>query len=156
MPETLNHVFASIHQMMHGADIDYAILAAARLDSHWFADYENQRIVNSFLFNYLKIQDKIGGKLFRNVLQQWRELQTDTMTMLDILNRLEKLRIIDSVETWDKLREIRNAITHEYPEDIDIRLDNIRLALVGYQQMKAICVNIERALSTHQQEIHHG
>lgn len=70
------------------------------------------------------------------------------MTMLDVLNRLEKLRIIDYVETWDKLREIRNAIAHEYPEDVQIRIDNIRLALSGYVEMKEIVKRIELALGS--------
>ncbi|MEY4194142.1 MAG: hypothetical protein RLZZ226_510 [Pseudomonadota bacterium] len=72
------------------------------------------------------------------------------MTMLDILNRLEKLRIIDAVETWDKLRELRTSITHEYPDDTDIRIANIRLALEAYLELKAIIDNIERALLAHQ------
>ncbi|QFY90670.1 hypothetical protein D5125_15010 [Magnetovirga frankeli] len=66
--------------------------------------------------------------------------------MLDMLNRLEKLHIIQDVETWDKLREIRNDITHEYPQDIEVRIGNIRMALSGYEQLKAIISNIEQAL----------
>jgi uncharacterized protein with HEPN domain len=73
------------------------------------------------------------------------------MTMLDVLNRLEKLGIIKSVATWDKLREIRNAITHEYPEQIDVRIDNIKLALSGYLDMKEIIARIEQALMSEAQ-----
>ena len=150
MPEILSHLLSSIRQMMQSADIDHAILMSEKIDSQWFFYYKNQRIVNSFLFNYIKIQDKIGSKLFRAVLSHWREYDSDSMTMLDILNRLEKLRIIDAVETWDKLRELRNSITHEYPDDTDIRIANIRLALEAYLELKAIIDNIERALLTHQ------
>jgi len=110
---------------------------------------EHQRVVNSFLFNYIKIQDKIGSKLFRMVLQHLREDESETMTMLDILNRLEKLRIIEDVETWDKLREIRSAIAHEYPDDIETRIGTIYLAISGYRQLKEIIANLERALATH-------
>lgn len=149
MPETLSHILASIKLMMQSADIDYALMTAQPIDQEWFSEYDHQRIVNSFLFNYIKIQDRVGGKLFRLVLQQWRELDSDSMTMLDVLNRLEKLKIIDSVETWDKLREIRNAIPHEYPEEVPTRIDNMRLALGGYLQIKQIIANIERALLAH-------
>lgn len=58
---------------MQSADIDHTLLCRETIDANWFADYEQQRIVNSFLFNYIKIQDKIGSKLFRLVLQHWRE-----------------------------------------------------------------------------------
>lgn len=147
MSETLKYLLHAIRKMMEAADIDHEILSQSQIDPSWFTDYEHQRIVNSFLFNYIKIQDKMGRKLFHLVLQHWREDESDNMTMLDILNRLEKLDIIESVEMWDKLREIRNAITHEYPEEIDIRIDNIRLALWGYLRIKEIITNIEQALA---------
>jgi hypothetical protein len=148
MSQTLNHILSSIKIMMQSADIDYALITAQPVDQAWFADYDHQRIVNSFLFNYIKIQDKLGGKLFRLVLQQWRELDSDDMTMLDVLNRLEKLKIINGVEAWDKLREIRNAITHEYPVELQARIDNIRLALEGYLHIKKIITSIEQAIRT--------
>ncbi|MEY4194141.1 MAG: hypothetical protein RLZZ226_509 [Pseudomonadota bacterium] len=59
MPEILSHLLSSVRQMMQSADIDHAILMSEKIDSQWFFDYKNQRIVNSFLFNYIKIQDKI-------------------------------------------------------------------------------------------------
>ena len=34
---------------------------------------------------------------------------------LDKLNRAEKLGLLYSVDQWQRLREIRNQITHEYP-----------------------------------------
>jgi len=143
MPELLKNTLDSIRQMMRSADIDYTLLQAQAIDPTWLADYNHQRIVNSFLFNYLKIQDKIGSKLFTLALQQWRELDSEDMTMLDILNRLEKLGIIESVEAWDKLREIRNAIIHEYPEESQLRIENIQLALRGYRQLVDIVAKLE-------------
>lgn len=148
MSDALNHLLEAIKQMMQSADIDHALLSQHKIDANLFAEYDKQRIVNSFLFNYIKIQDRIGGKLFRLVLQHWREDDTDAMTMLDVLNRLERLRIIDSVEEWDALREVRNAITHEYPEETQTRVDNIQLALNGYLQLRQIISNIETALDT--------
>lgn len=144
MSELLNNTLSGIRQMMQSANIDYTLLTAQAIDPAWLADYNHQRIVNSFLFNYLKIQDKIGSKLFRLALQQWREIDSADMTMLDILNRLERLGIIESVEAWDKLREIRNALTHEYPEDTQLRIENIQLALRGYQQLVDIIAKLEQ------------
>jgi len=59
---------------------------------------------------------------------------------------LEKLGIIDSVESWDKLREIRNVLTREYPEDDERRLENIHLALHGYDALKSIVARLEARL----------
>lgn len=149
MPETLKHLLASIRHMMQGADMDHAALSAEVIDADWFNDYQHQRIVNSYLFNYIKIQDRMGGKLFRLALKYWREDDNDDLTMLDVLNRLEKLRVIDRVETWDRLREIHNAIAHEHPDDVATRLDTLHLALSGYPKLKEIIFNIENALGCH-------
>ncbi len=149
MPETLNHLLSSLRHMMQGADMDHALLLAEHIDADWINDYQHQRIVNSYLFNYIKIQDRMGGKLFRLALKYWREDDNDSLTMLDVLNRLEKLRVIDRVETWDQLREIRNAIAHEYPDDLTTRLETLRLALSSYPKLKEIIANIENALGVH-------
>jgi len=42
------------------------------------------------------------------------------------------------------LREIRNAIAHEYPLEIEERLENIALALSGYDQLKDLYANIKQ------------
>ena len=39
-----------------------------------FDDYSNVRVVNSFLFDFLKIQDKIGTKLFKKILYVAKEI----------------------------------------------------------------------------------
>ncbi|MDP1659474.1 MAG: hypothetical protein Q8L73_09025 [Methylotenera sp.] len=57
---------------------------------------------------------------------------------------LEKLEIIPSASMWDRLREIRNAIAHEYPLEIEERLENIVLALSGYDQLKDLYANIKQ------------
>ena len=45
------------------------------------------------------------------------------------LDRLEKLNIIDSSETWIKLRKLRNKLAHEYPDEIEEILEDIKEAL---------------------------
>jgi hypothetical protein len=114
------------------------------LNEAWFKDYSNQRIVNSFLFNYIKIQDKLGANLFRKLLFYLREINSENMAMIDILHRLEKLEIIQSVADWDRLREIRNVIEREDSSDIEECLENIGLALSGYAQIKRFYANIKQ------------
>jgi uncharacterized protein with HEPN domain len=72
-----------------------------------------------------------------------REIPDASVSMLDMLNLLEKLRIIDDVQQWDRLREIRNAIAHEYPSDIQERVDNIHLALSGFESLQGIFEHIK-------------
>ncbi|MDP2834898.1 MAG: hypothetical protein Q8Q28_16680 [Pseudomonadota bacterium] len=142
MSAALNPIFQALDQLFGSCDQDYALLKDQTLSAAWFGDYSNQRIVNSFLFNYIKIQDKFGASLFRKLLFSLREINSENMPMLDILHLLEKLEIIDSADEWDQLREICNAIAHEYPSDIAERLENIALALRGYAQLKRLYANV--------------
>ena len=73
-----------------------------------------------------------------------REIDNENLSMIDILNLLEKLDIIKSVNEWDQLREIRNIIAHEYPSDIEERLENIALALNGFAQLKKLFSHIKQ------------
>ena len=144
MSTTLKPIFESLEILFDSCDIDYALLKEQTLDEAWFKDYSNQRIVNSFLFNYIKIHDRLEVNLFRKLLFSLREINSENMVMIDILNRLEKLEIIQSVADWDRLREIRNVIAHEYPSNIEERLENIGLALSGYAQIKRFYANIKQ------------
>jgi hypothetical protein len=56
--ERLTYLFESIDSLMKSCDIDFELLLKMPRDESLFTDYENQRVVNSFLFNYMKIQDK--------------------------------------------------------------------------------------------------
>lgn len=144
MSAALNSIFESLDSLFKSCEIDYTVLIVQTLDASWLEDYSNQRIVNSFLFNYIKIQDKLGASLFRKLLFSLREINNENLPMIDILNLLEKLEIIPSVASWDRLREIRNVITHEYPAETEERLENIALALSGYEQMKLLYANIKK------------
>ena len=144
MSTALKPIFESLDGLFNSCDIDYSLLKEQVLNESWLKDYSNQRIVNSFLFNYIKIQDKLGASLFRKLLFSLREINNENLPMIDVLNLLEKLEIIPSASMWDRLREIRNAIAHEYPLEIEERLENIALALSGYDQLKDLYANIKQ------------
>lgn len=37
--------------------------------------------------------------------------------MIDKIHKLEKLAILDNAEEWTQLRDARNHISHEYPDN---------------------------------------
>lgn len=64
---------------------------------------------------FAKLQDFIGRKIIDKYLQTQGEY-SEKHTMLDKLNLLEKFGIIESVQEWQKMREVRNHLTDEYPD----------------------------------------
>jgi hypothetical protein len=138
----VDEIFKICDDMIKSCDIDYQELQEQNIESDFFDDYTNTRLVNSFLFNFSKLQDKIGAKLFRTVLYELKEIDNQNLSMIDILNLLEKLEIIENSKDWDTLREIRNSLAHEYPFDIDERVENIKMAIDAYTILKKIYINI--------------
>ncbi|NKQ41625.1 MAG: hypothetical protein HF962_08670 [Sulfurovum sp.] len=139
-------MFEHIDKMLVGCNIDYDALSSSQIDVHFFDTYDNTRIVNSFLFNFGKLQDKIGAKLFKQVLYELKEIDTFEQPMLDILHMLEKMKIIDSVLQWEKLREIRNILAHEYPFETEERLENITLAMEGFVMLKEVYEALKKSV----------
>ena len=52
MSDELKNIFETIDLMFQNADIDFNELQNKNIDKTFFDDYNNTRIVNSFLFNY--------------------------------------------------------------------------------------------------------
>jgi hypothetical protein len=73
-------------------------------------------VLDQFSTRFAKLQDAMGAKLFPAILELTKE-QGNYPAFLDQLNRLEKIGAIDSAERWLILREMRNAFSHDYPDD---------------------------------------
>ena len=74
---------------------------------------EQVRCVDQFLFRFAKLQDVMGAKIFRNLLEFWDE-DVASLPMRDILDRLERYRLIPGADEWVYIRELRNELAHDY------------------------------------------
>jgi hypothetical protein len=66
---------------------------------------------------FAKLQDTCGQKIFPLVLKCSGE-NVDNLTFIDILNLFEKFEFIESADFWLSLRKVRNAVAHEYPDNL--------------------------------------
>jgi len=87
--------------------------------------------IDQLIFRFTKLQDEIGNNTFRLLLEYLQEDIADK-PFRDILNILERLNIIESADAWISLRELRNDLTHEYPDLIDETIDKLNHL---YQQL---------------------
>jgi len=74
--------------------------------------------LDQFLFRFSKLQDAVGQKLFKQILilHQDDNLLVENMPFLDILNKLERVGVLD-VESWRRLRDSRNELAHNYDDE---------------------------------------
>lgn len=84
------------------------------LDAYSALTPEQVRCIDQFIFRFSKLQDAMGAKIFRNLLAYWDEDITN-LPMRDVLDRLERYRIIPSANDWVYIRELRNELAHDYP-----------------------------------------
>jgi hypothetical protein len=136
MPELniqeLKEIFKVIDLMFSNCNLDYIELQKLQINEQFFEDHLRVRIVNSFLFSFFKLQDKIEAKLLKKILYLKKETDLESISMIDAINLLEKLDVIKDYRDWERLREIRNSHVHEYPTHIQDRIESIHLALEGY------------------------
>jgi len=72
--------------------------------------------IDQFLFRFSKFQDTIGEKLFKTILLYLEE-KVENKPFIDILNRLEKLELLDDAVIWKELRNNRNELAYNYDDD---------------------------------------
>lgn len=110
---------------------------AAVLNNQALDDFDKVKVIDSFIFRFIKIQDLMGNKLFREVLSTLGEYES-SMSMLDVLDRMEKLELLDSAEQWMDYRNLRNLLTHEYPDNRAELVEGIHMAITVFPEIKAI------------------
>ena len=72
------------------------------------------------IFRFAKLQDLLGRKIFRAILSySGYEIN---LPFVEILSELERERLLE-VDRWMALRDTRNAIAHEYPNE-ELQLAN--------------------------------
>ncbi|CAK0752639.1 conserved hypothetical protein [Gammaproteobacteria bacterium] len=72
--------------------------------------------VDAFVARFGRLQDTLGDKLLPTFLRVMEEIPG---TVLDNLDRAEKLGLIKSADVWLALRKLRNRMIHEYVTDPD-------------------------------------
>ena len=95
------------------------------LETYIYIDKIQSSFIDQLNFKFSKLQDTISESILKGLLIRSKE-NVEKMTFLDILNRLEKLEILEK-ERWLELREVRNEIAHEDSFNQDEVVENINL-----------------------------
>ncbi|WP_204305158.1 hypothetical protein GFV12_06625 [Desulfurobacterium thermolithotrophum] len=109
---------------------------------------EKVETIDSFIFRFSKMQDSMGEKLFPLTLEFLGE-EIRNKPFIDILNKLEKLEILESAAEWKKLRELRNLLTHTYPWETEELIENITVALFYSERLVEIYERFKNYLKAH-------
>ena len=77
-------------------------------------DIDLSERVDAFVGRFSRLQDTVGDKLLPQLLTVLGE---KVESVIDNLDRAEKLGFLDSSDEWMSIRNLRNQMIHEYIED---------------------------------------
>lgn len=115
------------------------------LDSYYSLAEDTISYIDQFIYRFSKLQDTIGTRLFPFLLEALAE-PTENKAFIDLLNRLERLGVIDSAQSWVELRKIGNDMAHEYPSSLSERLEGINFLFEELKTFQGILENCRQIL----------
>lgn len=107
-----------VRRELNALDFSYKKLFSRTIDKKWVEsleqDMEAAEEVEAYVSRFGRLQDTMGDKLLPRALAV--ALETPG-SMIDNLNRAERLGWIDDAAAWAAVRGLRNRLVHEYMTD---------------------------------------
>jgi uncharacterized protein with HEPN domain len=104
-------------------------LTASQLEK---LNYNQIAFLDMMTTRFGKLQDIIGARIFPLILEILGE---DAPAFIDKLNCLEKLNYLPNADWWMSLREIRNQITHDYPNNYELLSQHCNLSIKKTEEL---------------------
>jgi len=99
---------------------------------------EKRAILDAYLKRFASIQDFLGAKIFSLLLEI---AGINNTKMSEVLSHIEKEGIIDTLENWIELREVRNELEHDYPEELQEALNDLRYCVDNFYKIESYYLN---------------
>lgn len=118
-------------------------------NNYYAMDDETISFLDQYIFRFSKLQDTMGSRLFPTLMDYFAEPMNDR-PFIDLLNRLERLGILDSSINWIELRKVRNDIAHEYPTSLPERIEGINILFDQFNTLNEIVERCKKMISIEQ------
>ena len=99
---------------------------------------EKRAILDAYLKRFSSLQDYLGAKIFPLLLEI---AGIGSSRMSEILYEIEREQIIDSLENWIELREVRNELEHDYPEELKEALKDLKFCIDSFEKIESYYLN---------------
>ncbi len=94
----------------------------------------DRAVLDAYLKRFASVQDFLGAKIFP-LLVDISGVTANKMT--ETLFIMEREEIIDSLELWIELREVRNELEHDYPEELAQALKDLKYCIDHYNTVES-------------------
>ena len=95
---------------------------------------QERAVLEAYLKRFASLQDYLGAKVFPLLLENKGVIANK---MSEVISFVEKEGIID-LEIWLKFRQVRNEPEHDYPDDLEDALNDLKFCVDKFDEMEKI------------------
>jgi phage major head subunit gpT-like protein len=95
---------------------------------------EQKAILEAYLKRFAFVQDYLGAKVFKLLLEN-KGIIVNKMS--EVLIEIEREDIID-LEKWIELRSVRNELEHDYPDELEVALEDLKYCVENFYELEKI------------------
>jgi len=97
-------------------------------------DISQKAVLEAYLKRFAALQDYLGAKVFKSLL----DISAISYSkMSEVLTLIEKEDII-SLDKWIEFRNIRNELEHDYPDEIEEALEDLKCCVDSFEYMQEV------------------
>ncbi len=102
---------------------------------------QEKALFDAYLKRFASMQDFLGAKIFPLLLDV---AGIGSSKMSEVLGLIEKEEIIDSISHWTELRHVRNELEHDYPDDLQEALQDLKFCVNEFNTLQSYYRNVLR------------
>ena len=136
LQKVLSHYNAlqEYHKYIRDLDFDFSVEAFEKLS------IEQKAVLEAYLKKFASLQDYLESKVFKSLLDR---AGISYSKMSEVLTLMENEGIID-LESWIEFRAIRNDLEHDYPDELEEALQDVKYCVDSFAKMQDI---VEKVLA---------
>jgi len=122
------HALKEYKEYIHSSNFDFSIREFEMLNT------ESKAVLEAYLKRFSSLQDYLGAKVFKGLL----DISGISYTkMSEVLTLIEKEEIVN-LDTWIEFRNIRNDLEHDYPDELEEALNDLKYCVDSFDALESI------------------
>ncbi len=139
--------FREYHLLINELLLNEDILTVEKFN---FISPKDRAIFDAYIKRFSSIQDFLGAKIFPLLIEI---SGIGSVKMTEVLYHMEREEVIDSIDNWIELREIRNELEHDYPDEREEALDDLKFCINSFSLLESYCFNAKKFAQRYSSEI---
>ncbi len=107
-------------------------------DGFFYLYTAKKAVLEVYLKRFASLQDYLGAKVFKSLLDR---AGISYLKMSEVLSLIEKEEIIN-LDKWIELRNIRNDLEHNYPDELQEALNDLKYCIDSFDYIEEVVYKV--------------